>query len=1106
MTEDHSLEKMLDDDSFAALIEERLSELKIDPEDPRFIAVWTAADFRLKHLHSLNGKEDVSERIMDSFRSRGFIPQFDICGPPTISIRDITMAPKGDLCYTLKFNPDYSYSLYIFASGNLLPLTMINLGISKNCSPVLSFSYDSRYVAVSTEMITTIWDVFKLTVVSTLGKHHVDNISWSRDSSRIACTRADTIEIIDILTGDIIFECESEGMCKAFLDEHGDQILLLDNDPEIMEIETEEEIPIMLDGISDNPLVHFRDGAFWILDNGRTYRASKEGCQMISDLSMEIDVTNEACKHFIRSNTNNDTLYQPKITTDGNTVLINTWDRHNTIQHCINIDTLQISCTQRQWFPYEISTTKLHSLSDEACRAYTGITTIQNEALHDDSGTFYRIMPDCIVAFRLYKKGPDFNLYQFRKYYAKIPASRQFGYVDPLIMADLDTSMPEPEGIDEYQGEDRSTISLMTDDPAKVKLFEVACPIHTQLDLDFNPKFASYMRKNGWRDVSINGRPVEMMDRNEPALIYDGGKIWELPVPEGTVATADPRYRVCENGLYSLNSDGRSFSKISSEDFYINTLWSIDEKEGFIIMRSEEKDRMRILWKGRTVREFGDNVAADIIDGRLFKVEDSTISVETIDGSKQYLKISASQTDKWMPLGMDSKGTVSLIMSDSEESGSIRFARMTIPDLKLDVFDACRLPRDIDDLLFKVDFRGTRAVSISSEESFVRPIRMTSYLLKKDGLRTGMNLIPDDSKQHSSILPLGGSKYLIASDGKYDDDKKAVKNGIRPVMRLMDAKTGTMVRKERNRTEGQLHGLRDYELSKIALAPGFQQNLRIVAEFVRGTDHEVQTIDGFDRHYPSEDAAVKGLLLDADAEKISVGIMGGNMTAIDSYQEFDADMVPLTERRPLNCRMSIHRKYKCQAIPAGIELSSFSFEGKSYSIAHVTVDNAGIFGNGHSIDSDIPVIIELDSQPVSERTYPMPSSRSDDPTIETKRILLCTLRNGILRNMVPYTIDVATPQFDVYWNYHDLRLSYSDRVYRIRQSVIYHNCDTDGFSRTIEVPIDGEPKILEYQEHISLDLDDLIAASNAPEDREKDTYIDGYKVILFQGILGLLKN
>jgi hypothetical protein len=218
---------VLDDGRFLDIIRERLSEWDGDIDDDQFVAVWSAADYRLKFYNSLSNGNMKIENLMKAFAEVGFIPQFDVCGPPTIDLENIDVSPKGDLVSVSNLSSDYyGYDkryITLILAGTMLPLTMIPLGTGYR--QVHAFSNDSRYLAAVCDDRISIWDIFNLKRIAAGMIERLDDhplITWSEDSSHV-CVRSNGHIYSMSVEGGEIRELLSMGgkMTNLVLDRNG---------------------------------------------------------------------------------------------------------------------------------------------------------------------------------------------------------------------------------------------------------------------------------------------------------------------------------------------------------------------------------------------------------------------------------------------------------------------------------------------------------------------------------------------------------------------------------------------------------------------------------------------------------------------------------------------------------------------------------------------------------------------------------------------------------------------------------------------------------------------------------------------------------------------
>ena len=202
------LDDVIDDGRFLDLIRERLSEWEGDVDDDQFVAVWSAADYRLKFYNSFSNGNEKIENLMKAFAEVGFIPQFDVCGPPTIELDNLDMSPKGDLIsVSSQSSDDYGYNkkyITIILAGIMLPFTMIPLGTGYRQTH--AFSNDSRLLVTICDERLSIWDIFNLRKILTGVIERLDEtplITWSEDGSHICVRSNGHIYTVSVESGEI---------------------------------------------------------------------------------------------------------------------------------------------------------------------------------------------------------------------------------------------------------------------------------------------------------------------------------------------------------------------------------------------------------------------------------------------------------------------------------------------------------------------------------------------------------------------------------------------------------------------------------------------------------------------------------------------------------------------------------------------------------------------------------------------------------------------------------------------------------------------------------------------------------------------------------------
>lgn len=280
------LDDILDDSKFPEIIKDRLSEWDGNLESDKFIAVWSAADYRMKYYNTLADGREKIERLMDLFKGKGFIPQFDVCGPPTMEIQNVFMAPRGDLVATLIEKYDartttFRQFLTIISAGTMRPLLMIVPGTTSRM--IFAFSNNSRYIAVLSDDHVDVWDIFNLRKISTkkaTGTDYNSIIKWSSDDSCILIRtstktyyftmenrRLHTISSIKNNPADIALN--EDGTVALFL--YTDGVVFVDTPAD--KVVSAYTLPITYSGTA---LVYPHDGAFTILAGGYILRINSD--------------------------------------------------------------------------------------------------------------------------------------------------------------------------------------------------------------------------------------------------------------------------------------------------------------------------------------------------------------------------------------------------------------------------------------------------------------------------------------------------------------------------------------------------------------------------------------------------------------------------------------------------------------------------------------------------------------------------------------------------------------------------------------------------------------------------------------------------------------
>lgn len=292
-----TLDSVLSDDGFIQIIQTRLNEMDgIDVQDPEFQAIWCAADYRLKLYSTKKDKKEEINKLMDVFRKKNFVPQYNLCGPPTIHTNNISMSPKGDLACSSHLdnlsNGEGVLSVTIIASGNAIPLTTITLGSCKWGAYQTAFSNNSRHIAISTHSKLEIWDIFGLKRIG--ADETVSNIrlmSWSKDASKLSVCDDSGVFIFDVSTmKKIETGIESEQRCIK-LNDDGSTLLSIGKKVSLYRPNEPIKVCEAPITVSQKPVAIWKNDSFYVITNGRCIKIDSYGTELISDLSEWLDTS-----------------------------------------------------------------------------------------------------------------------------------------------------------------------------------------------------------------------------------------------------------------------------------------------------------------------------------------------------------------------------------------------------------------------------------------------------------------------------------------------------------------------------------------------------------------------------------------------------------------------------------------------------------------------------------------------------------------------------------------------------------------------------------------------------------------------------------------------
>ena len=928
---------MIDDDRFLSIVKERLKEWNGNIDDEQFIAVWSAADYRLKYYNTLEDAKEKIEALMKVFNDVGFTPQYDVCGPPTIDLQNIFMAPKGDISYsTVSVNGTDVFQerafITVYLSGVMRPLMTIapHNAYSHKCV----FSNDSQYLAIPCNDRVEIWETFALkrVMVFPISGLVVDIIMrWSCDSSRLLVHNCGQTSIIDVATKekkDVNFG--EIGIREAALNHDGSITMILLNN-EILYLNTSDgtatsrfDIPISFSG---NALSFYCKDRFIIVAGGFILSAPVGSPpSIIKDYrdKIELSMTAQALIDHAPTYTSypGNYIYDRRELVNGKIVFM--FNKASIIYRCV-IDPADLS--------YDLSVMN-ESMIEKGTEAVSVVPddepteSIDPSAILDEGGVLDVFYEGTIIRFRFADCRRGINLYVIQEYNTKMPYRQgEIRFIKQGFM-DQFGSMPEKLCGDPVL---REEYVLITKDGRSPTFYQVSPS--KDLDVEDLP-FVYEINKapnmhRVWEKIYDPNYPnclISLLEkdgggnrfRSEECLVYDGKGIVRINKPSEyfpVSLTRDMCFYRGPGGIYRLNLEGRTFDLIITYEemkTFGDIFWEDITGDARIIIGSRYADEKDL--KKEIVAIIDHNLIPLVKirgdsqyiyhNGKLFYTKESTIHVIDIESREEIKFIDCSDENKWIVLGVNNSGVISLAKYQIEwgsihSSGAeIDFGRLSPEAFEIERFESAHLSiKSSNNLRYSMDFRGNRVMYRTSTENPVRPYALTTALIKKNGINNGNTLVPDQSRLNSEITVAGDGRYILTTNGRYEDEKgDNDRSKVRPIMRLMSVDSGRMVRlKKLRNTEGMMYGVKGFSAEGARIVP-LADGTFIAAGFMNGFKSAVTTRDvSSGKEYPESGRTIHGMILDNDDETITVGLTepDGDTYVIRRTVKYDKTMEPI---------------------------------------------------------------------------------------------------------------------------------------------------------------------------------------------------------------------
>lgn len=1071
MTE-YTLEYVLSEDGFYQIIQNRLDELAvIDVEDPEFQAIWCAADYRLKLYSTKKGKDDEIRRILDLFRKKGFVPQYNLCGPPTIRTSNAEMSPKGDLFYSvdkgIPSNGESTPSFTIIASGNAIPLTTISSGTCKWNDYAIAFSNNSRYVAISTSNKLEVWDVFNLKrIMSDDRITGASLLSWSKDCSRLSACNQDDVVIFNINTGHIIStDIKGRRSCIQ-LNDDGSALLALGENVIYYDIIGEKNILDIPVKTSNRPVVVWKNDAFIVLTNGRILSIDKSGVQIKSNLSEWVDTSdiwkNRAERyhslHF-KADQRWDMSHPMMSVVEGKVVYTCDLSSLDSSQK-MTFDPVSLK-VDRECIDPPLHNPENQMLDDLTIKkGFEEYPFINEQTYASDGKTFYRMKSESEIAgIQLHDNVRGIKAYIVKIFHVKPIPNSQSQYVNPGIM--------EKYGLDwfsedlKFKDDVDDDVIYLTGDYFNSRFAIIDNEDVLELDsISLDHMFLQALKNPVWKKIEYEGKTtyIYFCPYGNTNAIYTcfNGEFKAKYFTNRIRSTKNPLFYVDGHKVLRYDPSTNSFHTVCElQEISANYSPTGIQEYGDIIAISVygDGDHLYLVKDSRIIHEYTgiiDNQFC-ICEGRTFRQLDYEIIVDSIEDFGELGRIKILPEDQWCICGKDSEGNFGLIryehMSANEDNSisyDVRFARISTQDYKLDVFKEAKLHVECGiPPSHSLDFRKTRVVYIEYSDNPFRPCCVNSCNIKKDGIKQIYTLIADNSRFNLQIAPLEGDDYIIYADGNDEKNKKSMK----PVMKVIDSSAGTTVKKYSDKTEGQLYGVEGFNISNMVGAFTLNNGRNVIAQFDRGSDHTVLSTDRYTGQKFPDKNGIHGVILSRTDRDVKIGLIEGEPQRtyeIKQFAEYDHTLKCTSPVESLNVPiLSLGDSLRYPRVSGNsLELIDYSYEGTIFRKAVVT-ENVRIRENEWRLYEPIPLIIITGKAKEIDPSFPRPYKVQIRQPCKyySVSVILCTLQLGMISNEVMAEIEIVLdPEQDYVLSenvYEDIELYYSDGKYAISQLTEY---------------------------------------------------------------------
>ena len=1093
--------QFLDDEAFIELINRRLNELEtnsIDYELERS-ALWSAIDYKLKNLNTMTKKSEPRDRLFQICVKHGFVPQYEVSGPPVFAVGGIAQSPDGT--FTINTNFD---GTYLLLTKNMLAVVRLphkNPAVCQ-CSP------SSNNIVIYSEKTYYIWSLSEIRLLHKESAN-VDSpcASWSTDeNTAMLSVRRDKTAIIDLREAPCSPSMKETGDVTNFaLNDDGTAALLIGDNMRLVSLPdctllAEHSLP---HPTSDYSKIFFSEGVFNVLINGELFKVDGG---LLESINLRDQI---GCPMHLFDLEKSRKSLSAKIECTS----------HDEDEIILTIGSMRWVFTsdllRKEYYDGEIMRASDFKECQNAFKKFikkqterSAYDTSKREISISPGETIYLARPGHVIGVKLISETSRSSKYAYKRYPFE-SVNSAFYVENAIIKAEVmekygPVLSPKTDVVWENAERDlvvfnhgRETYFVESSEPSPIKDDERFIQIPNEYDI-----WSPVLTKEGISFISFPTLGENFIEWNKPHYMHHSTHAIVLNENGIKIKEIDHLLRISSTDsthicYYNVKSDMCSLNLKTAD---VETILSSSET-----LPVDKKYLKCVLSNGSSsLYVFQNGVESSMflkrsLDSKIEKIDCSDLrcggialskthiiwlqkSLESIDGYATYSlnsynisngkqkTIDIMTMNEWHPHRMDSKGKVSLIRikdwkKDLSSNVTLEFGKldMTTGTLKEYVDVQHNIISPYYDLGRAFDLKNENLVE-RQYGSFIAT-KIARFQIKKEGLVESNNaIIPNTSKLKTAITVLDDEKYVIATRENDEDKSDPNSRGFRSEIRIMNSATGQKLRYNTQQSEGLMYGVPNYVIEEGSTAYPLESGRYFVAESICGGRIIVNVWDTKNgTRYPNDDAEpVYGKIVSVKNGRIKVALLDYDSIGLpvaEKTLDFDSKMRVISgSERKLDMRMIgipetpiEGRRSKIPGLPYKDYLGSL----KGKIITNIPIDTIfpGI-GNEFNLPRE-GMVVMIPYGDIVSRTHKKPvphlyadkSERCENIWIRTK-VLFCTLTEGCLRNPIHRELEMVTQDWGEEDNeiitscMHKIYADFIGDTYVVKQRYKENNADT----------------------------------------------------------------